>query len=58
MVFKAQNKRALICVSEIPIARCVPNMTHKKRTPPREKYAEVDSGVLKKIVPMMIAWNM
>lgn len=30
--------------------------THKKRTPPREKKADVESGTLKKTVPMMMAW--
>jgi hypothetical protein len=32
--------------------------THKKRTPPREKNAVVSSGILKKTVPMMMAWKM
>ena len=30
-------------------------LTYKKRTPPREKYATVESGVCMKVVPMMIA---
>ena len=30
-------------------------MTYKKRTPPREKYAAVESGMLTKVVPIMIA---
>jgi hypothetical protein len=31
--------------------------TYKKRTPPREKKADVLSGILKKREPMMIAWK-
>jgi hypothetical protein len=27
--------------------------TNKKRTPPREKYADVDPGIFKKTVPTM-----
>lgn len=30
-------------------------LTYKKRTPPREKYASVESGVFMKVVPIMIA---
>jgi hypothetical protein len=29
--------------------------TYKKRTPPREKYAAVESGVWTKVVPIMMA---
>ena len=31
------------------------HMTYKKRTPPREKYAAVESGVWTKVVPIIIA---
>jgi len=32
--------------------------TYKNKTPPREKKAEVETGVLKKTVPMIIPWKM
>jgi hypothetical protein len=33
----------------------IKHMTYKKRRPPREKYADVESGVWTKVVPIMIA---
>jgi len=32
-------------------------ITHKKTTPPREKYAFVASAIFRKILPMMTAWK-